>query len=98
MLTNRPKSIFDKWETANAGVFSRMFGKVDAGGDFTKGGLGIDEPSFMTKYWPTSDNDQSSGRYSTTELVNTSDHDLYPINVCDWLHTASSTGSSPAHG
>jgi hypothetical protein len=94
ILTNRPKDVLGKWEAASSGVFSRMFSKIDPGGDFTKGGLGIDEPPFMTKYWPTSDDNQDSGRYSTSQVVNTPDNDLYPINICQWPHRGSSAEAS----
>lgn len=85
VLTNRPGQ-FSKWNLVTKQVFSRMFDKVDPGGDYTKGGLGINESAFMTKYWPTSQEFETNGRYTTTLFVSTDDKP-YPINLCDWPHT-----------
>jgi hypothetical protein len=45
ILTN--ESGIGKWEALSRSSFDRMFGPVDPGGDYNKGGLGIDEASFF---------------------------------------------------
>jgi hypothetical protein len=53
VLTTGDPGFFGTWEVANWTVFGRMFDSIDPGGDFLKGGLGMDEAKFFVDHYPS---------------------------------------------
>jgi hypothetical protein len=55
VLTSGDPGGFRTWHAASWTVFGRMFDGVDPGGDFNKGGLGINEGEFMADHYGLKD-------------------------------------------
>jgi hypothetical protein len=53
VLTTGDPGFFGTWQEANWTVFGRMFDSIDPGGDFSKGGLGMDEAKFFADHYPS---------------------------------------------